>query len=212
MMERLGMRQLAEVIRLGGMARLNAPLPTDRQKRLGRGSTDRHLIRPAIRQPCTGTIFQGAPVQNFYRSLACQSNDAAVLQIRNGTTHGLDRDGEIFGYVIARDGQFHLPPCFQRSPVKRKQEGPDLRKRGDAAKDQELFLGSREGLKRYLAQFTRELRITLREKFNPSAGIARKHSLLGNRFDRLLPPAVRDKEEIPRQHQIDDLSPPVRTD
>jgi hypothetical protein len=32
MMERLGMRQLAEVIRLGIMARLNAPLPTDRQK------------------------------------------------------------------------------------------------------------------------------------------------------------------------------------
>jgi two-component system response regulator FixJ len=32
MMERLGMRQLAEVIRLGVMARLNAPLPTDRQK------------------------------------------------------------------------------------------------------------------------------------------------------------------------------------
>jgi two-component system response regulator FixJ len=32
MMGRLGMRQLAEVIRLGVMARLNAPLPTDRQK------------------------------------------------------------------------------------------------------------------------------------------------------------------------------------
>ena len=32
MMERLGVRQLAEVIRLGVMARLNAPLPTDRQK------------------------------------------------------------------------------------------------------------------------------------------------------------------------------------
>ena len=32
MMERLGMRQLAEVIRLGVLARLNAPLPTDRQK------------------------------------------------------------------------------------------------------------------------------------------------------------------------------------
>jgi two-component system, LuxR family, response regulator FixJ len=32
MMERLGMRQLAEVIRLGVMARLNAPLLTDRQK------------------------------------------------------------------------------------------------------------------------------------------------------------------------------------
>jgi two-component system, LuxR family, response regulator FixJ len=32
MMERLGMRQLAEVIRLGVMARLNAPLPTYRQK------------------------------------------------------------------------------------------------------------------------------------------------------------------------------------
>jgi two-component system response regulator FixJ len=32
MMERLGMRQLAEVIRLGVMARLNAPLPSDRQK------------------------------------------------------------------------------------------------------------------------------------------------------------------------------------
>ena len=31
MMERLGVRQLAEVIRLGVMARLNAPLPTDRQ-------------------------------------------------------------------------------------------------------------------------------------------------------------------------------------
>jgi hypothetical protein len=163
----------------------------------------------------------GRPVQNFYRSLGCQSNDAAVLQIRNGTTHGLDRDGEIFGldrdgeifgYVIARDGQFHLPPCVQRSPVKRKQEGRDLLKRGDTTKDQELFLGSREGLKRYLAQFTRELRITLRETFNPSAGIARKHSLLGNRFDRLVPPAVRDRKEIPRQHQIDDLPPPVRAD
>ena len=33
MMERLGMRQLTEVIRLGVMARLNAPLPTDRQKK-----------------------------------------------------------------------------------------------------------------------------------------------------------------------------------
>jgi DNA-binding CsgD family transcriptional regulator len=32
MMERLGMRQLTDVIRLGVMARLNAPLPTDRQK------------------------------------------------------------------------------------------------------------------------------------------------------------------------------------
>lgn len=32
MMERLGVRQLAEVIRLGVMARLSAPLPTDRQK------------------------------------------------------------------------------------------------------------------------------------------------------------------------------------
>jgi two-component system, LuxR family, response regulator FixJ len=32
MMERLGVRQLTEVIRLGVMARLNAPLPTDRQK------------------------------------------------------------------------------------------------------------------------------------------------------------------------------------
>src|SRR6202158_1015784 len=32
MMERLGMRQLAEVIRLGVMARLNAPVPTGRQK------------------------------------------------------------------------------------------------------------------------------------------------------------------------------------
>jgi two-component system response regulator FixJ len=32
MMERLGMRQLAEVIRLGVMARPNAPLPTDKQK------------------------------------------------------------------------------------------------------------------------------------------------------------------------------------
>ena len=102
MMERLGMRQLAEVILLGVMARLNAP---------------RHRLRPAIRQPCSGTVFQGAPVQNFHRSLACQSNDAAAQQIRNGTTHGLDRDGKIFGYVIARDGQFHPPPCFQRSLV-----------------------------------------------------------------------------------------------
>ena len=33
MMERLGIRQLTEVIRLGVMARLNAPLPTDRQKK-----------------------------------------------------------------------------------------------------------------------------------------------------------------------------------
>jgi two-component system, LuxR family, response regulator FixJ len=32
MMERLGLRQLAEVIRLGVMARLNAPLPADRGK------------------------------------------------------------------------------------------------------------------------------------------------------------------------------------
>jgi hypothetical protein len=32
MMERLGMRQLAEVIRLVVMARLNASSPTDRQK------------------------------------------------------------------------------------------------------------------------------------------------------------------------------------
>ena len=33
MMERLGIRQFTEVIRLGVMARLNAPLPTDRQKK-----------------------------------------------------------------------------------------------------------------------------------------------------------------------------------
>jgi two-component system response regulator FixJ len=32
MMERLGMRQLAEVIRLGVMARLNAPLPPTDKK------------------------------------------------------------------------------------------------------------------------------------------------------------------------------------
>ena len=35
---------------------------------------------------------------------------------------------------------------------------------------------------------------------------------LDNRFDRTLPFTVGDKEEIPRQHQIDDLSPPVRAD
>lgn len=131
-----------------------------------------------------------------------------MLQILNGTTHGLDRDGEIFGYVIARDGQFHLPPCFQRSPVKRKQEGPDLLKRGAATKDQELFLGSREGLKRYLAQFTRELRITLRETFNPSAGIASTvFSAIASIVSSLL---LSETEK--KSRGIDDLSPPVRAD
>jgi hypothetical protein len=75
-----------------------------------------------------------------------------------------------------------------------------------------LVLGSTEGLKRDLAEFPRELGVALRELFNPCAGIACKHSLLDNRFDRALLPTVGDKEEIPRQHQIDDLSPPVRTD
>jgi hypothetical protein len=51
----------------------------------------------------SATIFQGASVQNFDRSLACQSNNAPLLKIRNSTTHCLDRDCEIFGDVIARD-------------------------------------------------------------------------------------------------------------
>ena len=41
MMERLGLRQLAEVTRLGVMARLNAPLPADRGKAKPQSSRSR---------------------------------------------------------------------------------------------------------------------------------------------------------------------------
>ncbi len=55
-------------------------------------------------------VFQGAPVQELDRSLAGQGNDAAVLQICDGTAHRLDRDREIVGDVVARDRQFDLLP------------------------------------------------------------------------------------------------------
>src|SRR5258705_8681840 len=56
------------------------------------------------------TVFQGASVQNFDCSLACQADNAALLQIRDGSAHRLDRDREIIGDVIARDRQLHLLP------------------------------------------------------------------------------------------------------
>jgi two-component system response regulator FixJ len=181
-------------------------------KGLGRDRAAPDRNGPAAVKRFAGTVFQGAPVQDLDRSLARQGNDAPVLQIGDGTTHGLDRNREIFGDVIARHRQFDLPPSLRSASVKRKQERADLLQRGDAAKDQELVLGPIERLKCDLAEFAGELRVTLREKFDPSAGIACKHRLFGDRFDHLLSLGVGDKEEIPRQHQIDDLPPPVRAD
>jgi hypothetical protein len=36
-------------------------------------------------------VLQGPSIQNFDRSLACQGDNAPLLQIRNGTAHRLDR-------------------------------------------------------------------------------------------------------------------------
>jgi len=135
-----------------------------------------------------------------------------LFQIRHGPAHRLDRHREIFGHVVARDGQFHLPSFIGSPAVERKQEGTDLVEGGDAPEDQELVVRSREGLKRDIAEFPRESGIVLRELLNPCPGVACKHRLLDDGFDRLLLLAARDKEEIPRQHQIDDLPPTVRTD
>src|ERR1700736_5677224 len=107
-------------------------------------------IDPTIgsRHHCAFTemVFQGVPVQNLYRSLACQSNNAAMLQIGNGPEHGLDRDCEIIGDIIARDRQLHLPPLFGPPTVKRKQKRADLLERSDAAEALELVLRSHERL------------------------------------------------------------------
>ena len=116
------MRQLAEAIRLGVHVEAERTRRRPTNDRVGNGIRSRHDRLHATIARSTETVFQGAPVQYLDRSLACQGNHAAMLQIGNGAAHGLDRDREIIGDIIAGDRQFHLPPGF-RMLVRRAKAG-----------------------------------------------------------------------------------------
>jgi hypothetical protein len=92
MMERLGGRQLAEVIRLGVIARLNASLPA-KAGRAGRATIEFSPERSS----------RALRLRIFNVRLPARVIDAPMLQVGNGTADCLDRDREIIGDVIARD-------------------------------------------------------------------------------------------------------------
>jgi two-component system response regulator FixJ len=210
MMERLGLRQLSDTCGSHGEAKRLST--REYPNELGRNRSSRNRPMPGAIEPIRGTVFQSPSIQDFDRSRAYQGNNRALLQIRDGTRDCFDGNREIFGDVIARDRQFHLSPSVKRSFLKPEQKRADFLDGGDASNDRKLLLDSSKGLECDLTEFPCELPVASRKQLDPSAGIACKHCLLGDRLDGILPLTVGNKEKILRQHQIDNLSPPVRTD
>ena len=176
----------------------------------GRAATKVRSRHDPSRHHCgfAETVFQGAPVQNLDRSLVCQGNNAAMLQIGNGLAWSRPRrpdNQRCHSGTPAND----LPPLSDPRLSSESRKSRPSRPRHAAGNLERPANASETEVPTRGARARTAGRGHL---FDPCAGIACKHGILNCRFDRSVPLAVGDEEEVLRQHQIEDLSPAVGTD
>ena len=201
MMDRLGVRQLAEAIRLAVMARM-APHAT------GAGRPKSEWCLTADPGGLAVALLECIRIDDLQRSRPGEFDDSALLQIGERTAHCLDRYGQVVRDVIAGNGQCHaIVAAVRRAARHIQEERANLLDRGNAAERQELHLQARHRFDRHLAKFAGGLRIRVHQQLRSSAWVTGDDCSFHDSLNgELIFVAGGKSKEIARQEQTEDLA------